>query len=107
MRPADVVFLDRGVPDFLAWYRVRGLNPNEILEDCFHHRYASVFLLDPLPFQPDVQRVEEIAAVASYLAEWHVRDYCALRYDITRVPSLSPADRLAFVLSTLCERGLL
>jgi predicted ATPase len=107
LRANDVLFLDGAVPGSLAYYRVFGLNPNEILLECFHHRYASVFVLDPLPFQPDDQRVEEIAAVAGYLDEWHARDYIALGYDVVRVPVLPPQERLAFVLERLSEQGLL
>lgn len=44
-----VVFLDRGYPDALAFCRVYGLNPNEFLANCFHHRYASVFLPGRFP----------------------------------------------------------
>ena len=98
LRANDVAFLDRAVPDSLAWYRAFGLNPNEILLECFRHRYASVFLLDPLPFQPDDGRAEEVAAIAGYLDEWHARDYSAFVYDVVRVPVLSPQERLAFVL---------
>ena len=50
LRETDVVFLDGAVPGCLAWYRAYGLNPNGILPECFHHRYASVFILDALPF---------------------------------------------------------
>jgi predicted ATPase len=107
LRANDVLFLDGAVPGSLAYYRVCGLNPNEILLECFHYRYASVFVLDPLPFQPDDERVEEIAAVAGYLDEWHTRDYSALGYKVVRVPVLSPQKRLAFVLESLLERRLL
>jgi len=107
LRADDVLFLDGAVPGSLAYYRVCGLNPNEILLECFHHRYASVFVLDPLPFQPDDERVEEIAAVAGYLDEWHTRDYSALGYKVVRVPVLSPQERLAFVLERLSEHGLI
>ncbi len=107
LRAIDFAFLDRAVPDFLAWYRVRGLNPNEILKECFHHRYASVFMLDPFPFQPDDQRVEEMAAIAGYLDDWHARDYRALGYSVVRVPVLPPEERLAFVLERLSEQGLI
>src|SRR5512137_338774 len=31
----DCIFLDRAIPDYLAWYRVFGLNPNEFLRECF------------------------------------------------------------------------
>jgi predicted ATPase len=103
--PLDVLFLDRAVPDSLAWYRVFGLDPNEILPDCFQHRYASVFVLDPLPFQPDDERVEEVAAIAGFLDEWHTRDYRALGYRVVRVPVLAPKERLAFVLERLSAQG--
>ena len=107
LRGNDVLFLDGAVPGSLGWYRVYGLNPNEILLDCFLHRYASVFMLEPLPFQPDDQRVEEIVSIAGYLDEWHTRDYCALGYSVVRVPVLPPEERLAFILERLSEQGLL
>jgi predicted ATPase len=107
LRPVDVAFLDGAVPASLAWYRVFGLNPNEMLPDCFRHRYASVFVLDPLPFQVDEQRVEEVAAIAAHLDAWLARDYSALGYDVVRVPVLSPEERLAFVLERLSEQGLM
>ena len=103
----DFLFLDGAVPGSLAYYRVCGLNPNELLPECFHHRYASVFLLDPLPFQVDDERVEEVGAVADFLDEWHTRDFRSLGYDIVRVPGVPPQERLAFVLESLSERGLI
>jgi predicted ATPase len=107
LRVDDVLFLDGAVPGSLAYYRVFGLNPNEFLLECFHHRYASVFVLDPLPFQPDDERVEEIAAVQGYLDEWYSRDYKALGYDVVRVPVLAVQGRLAFVLERLSQQGLM
>ncbi len=106
LRATDVAFLDGALPGSLAWYRAFGLNPNEILAECFHHRYASVFVLDPLPFQPDDERVEAMAALVGFLDEWLARDYSALGYDVVRVPALPPAERLAFVLERLSEQGL-
>jgi len=106
LRAKDVAFLDGAVPASLAWYRAYGLNPNEILRECFHHRYASVFVLDPLPFQPDDERVKEVAAITAYLHEWLARDYSALGYRVERVPALLPQERLAFVLERLARQGL-
>jgi predicted ATPase len=105
LRALDVVFLDRGLPDCLAFFRLAGLNPNEYLAECFHRRYASVFILDPLPFQLDGTSMEHDAVIADFLAEWHARDYNALGYSIVRVPVLSPQERLAFVLERLSEQG--
>ncbi len=106
LRANDVLFLDGAVPGSLAWYRVFGLNPNEILPECFHYRYASVFILDPLPFKENGARDGDADKVG-YLDEWLTRDYTALRYSIVRVPVLSLHERLAFVLDRLSEQGLI
>ncbi len=106
LRAHDVLFLDRAFPDCLAFSRLHGLNPNEILADCFQHRYASVFLLDRFPVYQDGVRTED-DTTADFLDEWLARDYGALGYDVVRVPVLSPQERLAFVLEHLSERGLI
>jgi predicted ATPase len=104
LRADDVLFLDRALPDTLAFCRANGLNPNEILADCFHHRYASVFLLDRLPIKQDGVRFHD-DLTADLIDEWHARDYSALGYDVVRVPVLAPEERLAFVLERLSEQG--
>jgi predicted ATPase len=106
LRANDVAFLDRAFPDCLAFCRVVGLDPNQILAECFHHRYASVFVLDRLPVQQDGVRTED-DATAGFLDEWLARDYNALGYRVVRVPVLSPEERLAFVLERLSEQGLI
>jgi predicted ATPase len=106
LRATDVAFLDRGLPDGLTYCRMAGLDPNEILPECFHHRYASILVLDPLPIEQDCLRVEE-EATAALLDEWIERDYRALGYDVVRVPVASPQERLASVLSRLAERGMI
>ncbi len=105
LRVNEVAFLDRASPDCLTYCRVIGLNPNEILAECFHHRYASVFILDRFPFQQDGVRIED-DATAGLIDEWLARDYSALGYSVVRVPVLSPEERLAFVLERLSEQGL-
>jgi predicted ATPase len=106
LRALDVVFLDRAFPDCLAFRRVAGLNPNEILAECFHHRYASVFMLNRFPYQQDGVRAAD-DATAEILDEWVARDYRALGYKAVRVPVMSPEERLAFVLESLRERRFL
>jgi predicted ATPase len=101
----EVAFLDRASPDALTYCRVFGLNPNELLAECFHHRCASVFILDRFPIQQDGMRFED-DATAGLIDEWLARDYSALGYDVVRVPVLPPQERLAFVLERLSEQGL-
>jgi predicted ATPase len=76
------------------------------LAECFHHRYASVFLLDRLPFLQNGARIED-DVIAVLLDEWLARDYSAFGYCVVRVPVLSPQERLAFVLEKLSEEGLI
>ena len=88
----DAIFLDRALPDSLTFHRFCGLNPNEILADCFQFHFASVFLLDRLPFQQDGARIDH-DATSCLLDEWLVRDYVALGNDIVRVPVCAAAKR--------------
>ena len=97
LRPADVAFLDGAIPHALAWFRLFGLDPNEVLPYCFRHRYASVFVLDPLPLERDGFRFED-ETVVRFLDEWIARDFAALAYSIIRVPVMAPEDRLRYVL---------
>jgi predicted ATPase len=107
LRPVEVTFLDRAIPDSLTFHRVVGLNPNEILEECFHYRYASIFILDRLPMARKTPLGPEDDASSIFIDEWLVRDYSALGYQVVRVPVLPPAVRLAFVLDKLAEQGLI
>jgi predicted ATPase len=100
LRETEVIFLDRALPDCLTFFRIFGLNPNDILAECLHHRYASVFVLDLLPFQLDGARIKDDTYTV-VLDEWLERDYTALGYDVVRVPVLSPHERLEFVLERL------
>jgi predicted ATPase len=106
LRATEVTFLDRGLPDSLAFYRFAGMNPNEILSDCFQHRYASVFMLNRLPYQQDGIRGGDDAS-AAYFESWMIRDYNALGYDVVRVPVLESEERLAFILERLSEQGVM
>jgi predicted ATPase len=106
LRAADVAFLDRGLPDCFFFYRNFGLDPNDLLAECLHHRYASVFLLDRLDFQLDGARVPDDAYTV-LLDKWLYRDYSALGYHVTRVPVLPPQERLGFILEKLAEQRTL
>ncbi len=103
LQHSDLLFLDRGLPDALAFYRFAGMNPNEILPDCFQYRYASVLMLNRLPYQQDGIRAGDDDS-AAYFEAWMLRDYRALGYNVIRVPVLPPEERLAFVLDKIPER---
>jgi len=102
----EILFLDRGYPDTLGFIRQLGLNPDDYLPDCFHNRYASVYILDRFPVQLDGVRVEDDAA-SEYLDKWHERDYTTLGYSVVRIPVMPPQERFAFFLEKLSEHELL
>ena len=106
LRAAEITFLDRGLPDALSFYRFAGMNPNEILPDCFQHQYASVFILNRLPYQQDGIRGGD-DTTADYFDLWMERDYSALRYEVVRVPVLPPEERLTLILDKLSKDGLI
>jgi predicted ATPase len=102
--PEEVSFLDRAMPDSLTFYRVYGLNPNEVLPKCFRYRYATVFLLERLEVSREAPLGPEDVASARLLSEWLARDYGALGYQVVRVPRMSIEERLAFILETIGAR---
>lgn len=77
----EILFLDRAFPDCLSFFRLVGRDPNEVLAQCFQYRYASVFLLDPLPYQKDSARNESEAA-STFLDACMYSDYAALGYEV-------------------------
>jgi predicted ATPase len=97
LQPADTLFLDSATPSSLAWYRCFGLDPNEALPYCFGYRYASVFVLEPLPLRRDGIRFED-DTIASFLDAWIMHDYASLGYSVVRVPLMAPRERLSYVL---------
>jgi predicted ATPase len=102
LRVDEITFLDRGLPDVPAFYRIAGMDPDQVVPDCFMHRYASVFMLNWLPYQVDGVRIADNPTAENY-DTWIDRDYRKIGYNIVRVPVLPPEERLAYVLERLYE----
>jgi predicted ATPase len=99
--PEETVFLDRALPDSLAYYRFLELEPDARLLDALTHvSYRKVFILDLLPLAADYARTEDVAAqrrIHALLTEV----YRNLPISVVNVPVLSPADRVAYILERL------
>lgn len=106
LEPKQAAFLDRGLPDSLTFHRVCGLNPDDLLLECYHHRYTSVFILDLLTVERKITLGPEDEKTAQFLDEWLERDYAALGYNVVRVPVFPPQERLAFGLEGLSDLDL-
>ena len=102
--PKRLVFMDRGLPDSIAYFRLAGLDPSPAVEASKIFRYRAVFLLERLPLVKDGVRTEDDRQAAA-IENMIVADYGSLGYDITRVPVLGIAPRADFILQKLGDKS--
>jgi predicted ATPase len=99
--PNEIVFLDRAIPDALAYYRFLKLPVDERLmkaiETC---AYKKVFILHRLPFVDDYARTED---EESQKTLHHLIDdvYKSLPFPVKHVPPLGPELRVDYILANL------
>jgi predicted ATPase len=97
----ETVFLDRAIPDALAYYRFLNLPENEKLQKALSQAsYKKVFILDPLPLVNDYARTEDSAAQKN-LHELLTEVYESLGFPIVHVPIFPPEKRVDFILKNL------
>jgi predicted ATPase len=99
--PDQVVFLDRAIPDSLAYARFLGLKPDpRLIEAVERASYRKVFILDLLPLVADYARTEDAAAqvqIHTLLTEV----YRELAAPVVEVPVLEPIARVEYILKRL------
>lgn len=98
--PDEIVFLDRGVPDSMTYFRLAGLDVAAAQEASARFRYDAVFIFDRLPVVPDGVRVED-EIMAGEIDQMLMQDYRSLGYDPVRVPVMPIAKRTDFILNFL------
>ena len=109
--PQQTVFLDRALPDSLAYYRFLGLAPGTALLGALAGaRYATVFLLDLLPLASDYARTEDPAAQRR-IHDLLGQVYEELGFPVVTVPALAPDVRVELILERAsadrpAERGV-
>jgi predicted ATPase len=97
----ELVFLDRALPDALAYYRFLNLSVDKKLEDALKNAaYKKVFILKSLPLVNDYARREDEAAQKK-IAELITEVYESLTFPVIHVPVLAPEDRSNFILKHL------
>jgi predicted ATPase len=101
LRPDETVFLDRAIPDALAYYRFLDLSEDEKIREAIHRvSYKKVFILDPfLLVQDSVRTEDEIAQKKIHGLLTEV--YKSLPFPVVHVPVLSPEERVDFILKNL------
>ena len=99
--PDILVFLDRAIPDTLAYCRFLDLQEEKKLtEAMLTVFYKKVFILDCLPVVKDYARTEDEAAQKK-IHSLLVQVYESLGSPIVHVPLLSPEERVDFILKNL------
>lgn len=97
----EVVFLDRAIPDAMAYYRFLKLEPDQALLDALKEMaYKKVFILDPLPLVADYARTEDVAAQQE-LHKLLTEVYEELSIPVVHVPVLPVKERVDFILNNL------
>ncbi|TVQ84225.1 MAG: ATPase [Micavibrio sp.] len=104
LHPDERIFIDRGVPDSISYYRIADLDSAEAEAKCYHFKYGTVFLFDRLPLVKDGVRAES-EEVADLLDKTLEEDYKAVGYQPVRVPVLTIEERADFILQHLAGDG--
>lgn len=101
LSPNEVVFLDRAVPDALAYYRFLNLPPDEKLIDAMRKvSYKKIFIFDNLPLVKDYARTED-KATQKKIHELITEVYESLPFPVVHVPVLPPEERVDYILKNL------
>ena len=95
-----IIFLDRAVPDSIAYYMLEGLNPDDPIHKSKLTRYKKIFLFERLGFEKDDVRSEDekIAAQLDHLLR---KSYAMLGYDVIHVPLMPVKGRIGFILERI------
>lgn len=99
--PDVLVFLDRAIPDALAYYRFLNLSVDEKLTEALQTvSYKKIFVLDSLPMKNDYARNEDEAAQKK-IHDLIIEVYESLHFPIVHVPVLPPEERVDFIVKNL------
>ncbi len=99
--PDVMVFLDRAIPDALAYYRFLKLPVDDKLTQALQTvSYKKIFVLDSLPIKMDYARTEDSDA-QERIHDLLIDVYQSLHFTIVRVPVFPPEERVAFILKNL------
>lgn len=97
----EIIFLDRGMPDSIAYFQLLNLDPQEARDVCYRGLYRKVFLMEPFMFKKDYARTEspeEVARLNNFLRD----AYEQLGYEVIVVPVAAfIEDRARFILERM------
>ncbi len=99
--PEVLVFLDRAIPDALAYYRFLNLPVDDKLTEALRTvSYKGIFILDCLELKNDYARSEDETAQRKIHA-LITEVYESLYFPVKHVPVLPPDERVDYILKNL------
>jgi predicted ATPase len=96
----EVIFLDRAVPDSLAYYKLIGQDMGNAMVFPKRNFYRRIFCLEPLVFVKDYARIES-AETMMQLHNFFQEVYLYLGYEVILVPPIPTEDRVHFILDRM------
>ena len=101
--PHDIVFLDRGIPDVLAYMHYIGDSyPAHFDHACIENKYTRIFILPPWEaiYESDAARYENYEQ-AKLIYDHLVETYESYGYSLIHVPKDTVANRISFIFEQL------
>jgi len=96
-----IIFLDRGIPDSEAYYRMLGAGEDSFLKKTMDNcSYKKVFLFEMIGYEKDYARIES-KEQQEQLQNLLKNSYEKLNIPVVVVPKMSIQERLDFVLNNL------
>jgi predicted ATPase len=101
LKPEDEVFLDRAIPDAMAYYQFLELDyDKELINAMDTVCYKKIFILDRLPLVKDYARTEDEESQKK-IHQLIIDVYESLPFPVVYVPVLSPKKRVNFILKNI------
>jgi predicted ATPase len=103
IEPHKIVFIDRGIPDVLAYMHFIGDEyPDHFDQACKEHLYTKIFIFPPWEeiFVSDQERYENFEQ-AKNIAIHLEATYKKYGYDLIEVPKDTVANRILFILDQI------
>ena len=100
---SDIVFLDRGIPDILAYMHYIGDSyPAFFDQACKEHQYSKIFVLPPWQeiYMSDEARYENYEQ-AKLIFDHLIETYQKYGYHLIEVPKGTLEERIVFILNEL------
>ncbi len=94
----QAIFLDRGIPDSVAYYKLLGVGIDSFLKKALVNcSYKKVFVLELLDYQKDYARTES-PEQARQIENLLISSYLSLGMEVIKVPVMSATNRVKFIL---------